>query len=259
MTLKKAPLIFLILSFLTIQCASEGEMETTAPVAEDTTTIVETPPAATVDNSIAYGIDISHFQGEVAGMLNASDSIDFVICKATQGVTYVDPEFSYNWEHLLSEGYIRGAYHFYSTADDPVDQANFFTSTVDLSAGTNLPLVLDIEGGSIVGDDPTTEKMQADVLSFLQTVEANTKMKPIIYSGSSFAKEWLNIADIAEYPLWLADYAEQPDVPSAWTDYTIWQSTSSYSLDNETTDYDQFNGSMTDLEEFIKASAVAPE
>ena len=61
-----------------------------------------------------YGIDVSDFQGDEVDFLDKQkDSLSFVICKATEGITYTDPEFQNNWKTIPEKGFIRGAYHFY--------------------------------------------------------------------------------------------------------------------------------------------------
>ena len=61
-----------------------------------------------------YGIDISMYQGKEVGEIHKkNDSLGFIICKATEGITYTDPDFSYNWKNIKEKSFIRGAYHFY--------------------------------------------------------------------------------------------------------------------------------------------------
>ena len=59
-------------------------------------------------------------------------------------------------------------------------------------------------------------------------------------------------------PLWLADYNSDPELPSGWGHYTLWQYTDGSDGPQPHTvngigacDRDQFNGSESDLEEFF--------
>jgi lysozyme len=82
-------------------------------------------PSGIKENFIpfVYGIDISHHQNnEIDYISKTLDSLSFVICKATEGVTYTDPLFSKNWKTIKARGFIRGAYHFYRSDDDPIAQ-----------------------------------------------------------------------------------------------------------------------------------------
>jgi lysozyme len=67
----------------------------------------------TTNNFTVCGIDISKFQGNEINQLNKqTDQLTFIICKATEGITYTDPDFKTNWPMIQSKGYVRGAYHF---------------------------------------------------------------------------------------------------------------------------------------------------
>jgi GH25 family lysozyme M1 (1,4-beta-N-acetylmuramidase) len=79
------------------------------------------------------------------------DTIHFVLCKATQGVTLTDPDFTYNWQRLQELRITRGAYHFFMNHDDPVKQAVHFLNTVDSLERKDLPLVVDIVEQSLTG------------------------------------------------------------------------------------------------------------
>ena len=48
-----------------------------------------------------YGIDISKWNGNEAEEIEPKDSITFVICKATQGIKLVDPDFKQNVALIL--------------------------------------------------------------------------------------------------------------------------------------------------------------
>ena len=82
-----------------------------------------------------FGIDISHWQGEIdwsKPIVGANNSdIDFVIVKATQGAKYIDSQFENNWKGAQKAGKKVGAYHFYIYDDDPEAQADIFVKTVD--------------------------------------------------------------------------------------------------------------------------------
>ena len=53
--------------------------------------------------SVARGIDISKYQGDEVAMLNKhKDALSFIICKATEGVTFTDPDFIMNWKLIPS-------------------------------------------------------------------------------------------------------------------------------------------------------------
>ena len=157
---------------------------------------------------------------------------------------------------MKAAGIIRGAYHFYESKDDPVTQANYFASVLQKAGGlekTDLPPVLDFERA-------TSGK---NVLTFLRTLEAKTGRKPIIYVDESFANTYLTDPLFSSYPLWLAEYGvtTSPKIPKTWTlagkSWSIWQYTESGTVQGipggvKDTDINVFNGSLSDLQKFIR-------
>lgn len=210
--------------------------------------------------SYLKGIDISKYQKDI-DWSGLSNKITFIICKATEGRTLMDSEFDSNWKNIEKAGRYRGAYHFYRSNDDPEVQAEFFYSTVGELKANDLPMVLDIESGSLVGAINKT-KLTADLLSFLQTVEKLSGKKPMIYSNSYFASQYLNQEEFATYPLWVAEYTSksEPTIPYFWTansGWSFWQRSASYdlsSVDGEV-DFDIFNGNMEALKNFISSTS----
>src|SRR3712207_2635890 len=63
-----------------------------------------------------HGIDISHYQGTIDWDRLRGANIDgcpvrFVMIKATEGSTRLDPRFKENFYEAREHGFIRGAYH----------------------------------------------------------------------------------------------------------------------------------------------------
>jgi|GEM_PF-1704826 len=201
-----------------------------------------------------YGMDVSHYQGDLLNDIGSDKKplhkLDFFIVKATQGVSDVDPMFSKNWQWLAQNKRRRGAYHFYVSGDDPVQQAQHFIATVGKWQAADIAPVVDIEAAGI-NPKTTSETLQTDLLRFLHTVEAATQKHPIIYSNTAFAQQWLNKSEFARYPLWLADYttAAKPVVPDIWqsTGQLIWQKTDQYKVDATQVDFDVFHGKLSQL------------
>ena len=78
-----------------------------------------------------HGIDISHHQGDIDWELLRNAMIEkcpvrFILIKATEGTTIVDPKFKENFTQAREYGFIRGAYHFWSNKSSARDQAYFF-------------------------------------------------------------------------------------------------------------------------------------
>lgn len=64
------------------------------------------------NNTCTAGIDVSMYQCHIDWPIVAQ-SKKFVFIKATDGATFVDPYFAFNWSSAKKVGMIRGAYHFF--------------------------------------------------------------------------------------------------------------------------------------------------
>jgi GH25 family lysozyme M1 (1,4-beta-N-acetylmuramidase) len=212
------------------------------------------PGVFTRSASFVYGIDISRYQGNLLEDIDSMDSLHFVICKATEGKKYVDPDFATNWAFIRKKRLVRGAYHFYLTNDDPVRQAEHFLGTINGFDSTDMPPVIDVEDGSIVRLIDTVT-LKVNLLLMLRYIEQATGRKPLIYTDLDFADKYLVNNSFADYPLWLAEYSGNavPRLPVTWKrkGYVIWQKKDSYRIDSKRTDFDIFNGSGDKMIQFI--------
>jgi lysozyme len=171
------------------------------------------------DPSFLPGVDVSHFQGAVDWSAVAAAGVRFAFVKATDGVDGVDPRFAENWAGAKDAGILRGAYHFFRPALDAQRQAAHFGRVVTMD-DMALPPALDVE----VTEGLAPPELQAGIRTWLATVQAAFGCTPILYTDPSFWRE--NVAaDFSSYPLWLACYAEKPEVPSSWEALTFWQHT----------------------------------
>jgi lysozyme len=260
----KKTISLIIISYLVASCGlkpektSEMESLLDAGFPEDSMAMIgKTEKNLDIFKSAAtvhYGIDISHFQGDIMKTDIAKDSLSFAICKATQGVGFVDPKFRENWNEIKEKGLIRGTYHFYVCSDDPEEQANHFLATIGDVGPNAIAPILDIEQGSM-SKDVSGKQMVADILVFLKAVEKKLNRKPILYTDYAFAQDYFKASnfseELAEYDLWLAEYSgnAKPKVPTTWKDkgYKIWQKSSSYHIDSQRVDYDEFTGSLNEI------------
>lgn len=208
------------------------------------------------EKNMLKGIDISHYQGDFVTELAGNKTLDFVISKATQGLTYVDARFDDNWKMLKQEGHIRGAYHFYDASENAQQQALHFINTVgDINTADITPIV-DIEGASLskLGDHSTVQKtalIEKGLFQLLADLEFHYGRKPIVYTNYTFAQKYLVNTKFANYPLWLAEYTseQQPKIPNVWKEsgFKIWQKSDTYKLDSTELDYDVFYGTRRQL------------
>ena len=76
------------------------------------------------------GVDVSHYQGEIDWSVLSENDIEFAYIKATEGSTYVDDCFEYNFNSALDTDLFVGAYHFFSLESDGTLQAGHFIRNV---------------------------------------------------------------------------------------------------------------------------------
>lgn len=142
-----------------------------------------------------HGIDISNWQ---RGINIYGVDADFVICKATEGVGFIDSTFYGFADATLDSGKLLGAYHFART-NDAIAEAEAFISVVKPYLGKCL-LALDFEADA-VGNGVWWAK------EWLDHVKEKTGVTPVIYMSKSVCRQydWSPVA--SEYPLWGAQYA----------------------------------------------------
>ncbi|MBQ2055012.1 MAG: glycosyl hydrolase family 25 [Bacteroidaceae bacterium] len=180
-----------------------------------------------------YGIDVSRFQHEhdkkryaihwgnlsitslgtksqkrIKGD-NITCPVTFVYIKATEGKQLLNKYYAADIHAARRNGYVCGAYHFFTPAD-PIQQARFFCKSVKLRKG-DLPPMLDIE--------PTEDQivrmggeksMFQRILVWVRIVQRQYGVKPILYCGQLFLNRHYAKApeELKKYDLWIARYGE---------------------------------------------------
>lgn len=204
------------------------------------------------NNDSALGIDVSHYQGAVDWNQVHQAGMSFAFAKATEGLSYVDPEFAANWSGMLAAGLIRGAYHFYDPEADASQQAAHFLAIVGEIGPNDLPPVLDVETTNGVAGST----VWAGARTWLSTVAQATGRTPILYTSPSFWNASSPDPTLVSYPLWLADYAATPTLPNGFAAWTFWQHSQTGSVAGVTgsVDLDVFNGPVAALLAFLSAA-----
>ncbi len=161
---------------------------------------------------------MSHHNGQIDWAAAAAAAVDFVLIKATEGWSWVDPRFEENAGNSRGVIGLRGPYHFYSNAvRKPVSQARHFAETI---AGFEweLPPAVDIE-------DSSAPFRSREFREFLERVEDLTGVRPIVYSARWYVHgrtRRLN-SYVNRYWQWVADYGDEMNAPSDWANIVIWQ------------------------------------
>ena len=201
------------------------------------------------------GIDISSWQ---RGIDLAAVPCEFVVVKATEGTSYLNPYCGENLRQAEGQGKKLGVYHF-AGGGNPNAEAEYFVENVKNCIGKAI-LVLDWE---IQNASNGTEWAK----SWLDRVYALTRVKPLIYMSNHLVNSlnWSEVA-AAGYRLWNAYYFNygtpmgyRPDAPlperlGAWGTAVLYQYTSEGNLEGYSgyLDLDVFYGTPGDWDAYAR-------
>lgn len=211
-----------------------------------------------------YGVDVSHWQGDIDWQALYSYGVRFVFVKCSQA-DWKDDRFNAHWAAAKKAGMLRGAYHYMTWNTSAVTQARAFLNALGNDIG-ELPPVCDYE---MRAGAPGATVMSAVLRGWLYYVEQAIQKPPIIYTGVSFWREYGSKADwVLRHPLWLALYDTEPQptnypppgymktsvdsyAPLPWgrAGWAFWQYTERGKLPGyrDNLDLDVFNGSEAEL------------
>ncbi len=225
------------------------------------------------------GIDVSYWQGSISQ--TGWDSVysagkRFVFVRATHyttaNETYAhgdpDPYFATNMTRAKTAGLYAGAYNFARPSLwSPTTDADYFLQYAApyISEGYLRP-VLDLEeagGTTPVGATNLSNWANA----WLNYVEQETGVEPIVYCNSNYATNYLN-STLASRTLWIANFscssnpqtANPPAGTGIWSTWNFWQycSTGTVSGISGYVDLDVFNGTLSQLQSYVIAAGTAP-
>ena len=159
-----------------------------------------TKPSTSTDKDDAEylnGIDISGWQ---EGINLSKVPCDFVICKATQGTTYVSSDMTRQVEQAIEEGKLFGTYHYIS-GGNATGEADYYIKKVKKYIGKGI-LCLDWESNqnSAWGNESYLKKVAQRVIN-------KTGVRPLIYVQQSRLSKVKPIAKELNCGLWVAQYA----------------------------------------------------
>ena len=234
----KPVILLIIAAFATTACHKKKVNIGTEPM------VVETTYKEATKDSVILGIDVSHFQGDIDWAKIKSANIRFAYDKAAQGSRYKDPKYAQNKVGARNVGLAHGSYHFFTSNESGLAQAAHFCQVVDYKEG-DMPPVLDLEQGSIV-NGVTILAFQKEVVDWLNEVERQLGVKPIIYTNHPFGEQYLDHPDFSAYELWIAEYGvSSPKIPKQWKEkgWLIWQRSERGSIEGAIgdVDHDLFN------------------
>ena len=187
-------------------------------------------------------IDLSHHNVIPQSLKPAKQSgIVGVIHKATEGTSYVDDKVDNRYFLAQDARLLWGLYHFIrpGTVEGQVDR--FLEVARKVSDGNTL-YCLDWEDSAVHIDD---------AVAFMELIEQNTGHSPVLYSGYVLKESLAGHPNsrLSRYRLWLAQYADAPDLPPGWSKFWGWQYTESGTCPgiNPPVDLNAYDGTAAEL------------
>ena len=181
-----------------------------------------------------------------------------IIHKASQGMSYRDPDFVVRRGDCRMEGIPFAAYHFMDdgSKSNATSQADHF---IDVCQGGGLRMFADYEADGL-------ELM--DLYKFMDQLEfkLGPSLRSGVYGGHLLHEQVCNVgfdSTLARYPLWIAHYSNAADAPrfpkQTWPRWKLWQYSDSLQFDdmNFNVDVNQYWGSVGECQQFFQP--VDPE
>ena len=185
------------------------------------------------DGSVSkVGIDVSEHQGTI-DWERAASAIDFAIIRlgyrgyGSEGKIALDGYYSANMAGATENGVPVGVYFFSQATsyEEGVAEANFVLSNLG-DYNLSYPIVLDREDPMVEDartNDLSVEQHTEAARGFLETIRA-AGYQAMMYTNRMYYALYLNLDTIYQYPIWYAQYADEPDWPY---EFNIWQYTES--------------------------------
>ena len=184
------------------------------------TTVEETAEANFVDVSVYQG-RINWYKAHEGGVDNAL--IRCGVRRSSSGNLEKDKYFEWNFRSCRLCGVRRGVY-FYSQAvneKEAIEEANFVLDCLK-ERSLDLPVYIDVEAtgtGEGRADSLTAEERTTVVHAFMKTIK-EAGYEPGVYSNAYFLEHNLNITDLPDCSVWVANYSDHLSYSG---DYDIWQ------------------------------------
>ncbi|WP_051687755.1 GH25 family lysozyme [Curtobacterium sp. S6] len=219
----------------------------------------------TAATSGVQGMDVSGWQSNVNWYSEYANGARFASVKTTEGIGYVSPTFSSQYNGAGNAGMYRGGYHFaLPSQSSGAEQADFFVNNGGgwSADGRTLPGMLDIEFNpySSLGNtcyNMSPGQMNAWISSFTTQYKNRTGRYPAIYTNSSWWSTCTgNTSQFSAMPLHISYYASTPGpMPAGWSTYDIWQYSASGPFSG---DSNVFNGDAAGLRNYVTNAGYKP-
>lgn len=171
-----------------------------------------------------FGIDVSRWQGAIDWNAVKNDGVNFVILRAySYGEDY---NFQENYAGAIAAGLDVGAYSYTyaETIDEAIQEANDLVAVLG-KREFQYPIFIDIEDPYYYGKD---KSLTTQIVKTELEILTQAGYYAAIYSGKNFVQNYINISELSDYDLWVAQYYSSCTYEG---DYTMWQFSDSGSID----------------------------
>ena len=178
------------------------------------------------------GVDVSKYQGNINWNQVKASGVEFAIIRVGyrgygSGALVEDPTFRQNIRGATAAGLKVGLY-FYSQAVNEAEAAEEASMVLRLCSGYNIsyPIYFDTEkvaGDTGRADNISRSQRTANAVTFCDIIR-NAGYRAGVYSYASWFYNQLNIANLTQYSIWIAQYRDNLTFDY---NYDIWQYTSS--------------------------------
>lgn len=203
------------------------------------------------------GVDVSSYQGKIDWQTLSSQDISFAYIKATEGSSWTDDRFEYNFSEARKAGLKAGAYHFFSFDSSGASQAEHFIDTVDVTSDA-LPPAIDLEFyGKYFDARPDMEKVLTELRAMADALEEHYGVRPVIYTTGKAFDLYIKGTEFEDHSIW----TRQVYVPFAKAEkWDFWQYSDTkklggYDGDEQYIDMNVFNGTKEDFEKYCNENA----
>ncbi len=162
------------------------------------------------------GLDLSAHNGDIDFNAVREAGMQFVMLKATEGISFTDRKFADNYRLAREAGLKVGAYHFFRFDCNGAVQANHFLNVIK-GLEFDFPVTLDVEESG----NPEVHGTGSIVIALEQAIrhlELNG-YDVMLYTNKRGYRRF--ISSFPDYPLWICSFSDPPG-PDTWY---MWQYT----------------------------------
>ena len=164
------------------------------------------------DGSIAFGIDVSKWNGDVDWATVKDQGVEFAMIRTGYGTTGSDEQFEKNYSGARNQGIRVGVYHYsYATTEEEARLEAQNVLKILNGRSLELPVAFDIEDPN--AHYPLSKEQATKVaIAFCEEIR-KAGYTPMVYSMQSFFSTHLDYTKLSSYKIWVARWeAAEPGV-----------------------------------------------